>query len=153
MELQAAKELALDLMEEHGLIPNWEFRFNNRATAWGQTQYFYVNWETGKVTPAVIFLSKKLTPHASEADVRDTILHEIAHALVGPSHNHDAVWSRKAREIGSNGIRATKNMPAPVRAELRAKPRNYKGICPYGHTTLRYRRTDKLACGRCCRER
>ena len=33
--------------------------------------------------------------------VRDTILHEIAHALVGPGHGHDAVWKRKCREVGA----------------------------------------------------
>jgi predicted SprT family Zn-dependent metalloprotease len=33
--------------------------------------------------------------------IRDTLLHEIAHALVGPGHGHDTVWKRKCREIGA----------------------------------------------------
>lgn len=33
--------------------------------------------------------------------IRDTILHEIAHALVGPNHCHDLVWKAKCLEIGA----------------------------------------------------
>ena len=42
---------------------------------------------------------------ASRAEIEDTVLHEIAHAIVGPKHNHDAVWKAKAREIGCQGER------------------------------------------------
>lgn len=35
-----------------------------------------------------------------EADIKKTILHEIAHALVGPGYGHGEVWINKAREIG-----------------------------------------------------
>lgn len=33
----------------------------------------------------------------------DTVAHEVAHALVGPAHGHDAVWRRKAVELGGSG--------------------------------------------------
>ena len=42
---------------------------------------------------------------ATRAEIEDTVLHEIAHAIVGPQHNHDAVWKAKAREIGCVGER------------------------------------------------
>ena len=42
---------------------------------------------------------------ATRAEIEDTVLHEIAHAIVGPRHNHDAVWKAKAREIGCAGER------------------------------------------------
>jgi predicted SprT family Zn-dependent metalloprotease len=38
-------------------------------------------------------------------EIRDTILHEIAHALVGPGHGHDEVWQRKCVEIGARPVR------------------------------------------------
>src|SRR5919106_6031146 len=34
-----------------------------------------------------------------EPEVKNTILHEIAHALT-PGHQHDDVWRNKAREVG-----------------------------------------------------
>lgn len=37
----------------------------------------------------------------SEAEFMDTNLHEIAHAIVGPGHNHGAVWQAKAIELGA----------------------------------------------------
>jgi len=39
-----------------------------------------------------------------ESSVRNTILHEIAHALT-PNHNHNKFWKRKAIEIGCDGKR------------------------------------------------
>lgn len=42
----------------------------------------------------------------TEYNIKDTILHEIAHALVGVNHNHDLVWIRKAIEIGCSGERS-----------------------------------------------
>ena len=42
---------------------------------------------------------------ADDAEIEDTLLHEIAHALVGRRHHHDAVWRAKAREIGCTGQR------------------------------------------------
>jgi SWI/SNF-related matrix-associated actin-dependent regulator 1 of chromatin subfamily A len=38
-----------------------------------------------------------------EQQFKDTILHEIAHAIVGPHHGHDEVWRGKAVEIGCTG--------------------------------------------------
>lgn len=38
--------------------------------------------------------------NASDETVRNLILHEIAHALVGPGHGHREHWQNKARELG-----------------------------------------------------
>lgn len=35
-----------------------------------------------------------------DVEIDDTILHEVAHALVGPNHGHNDVWRNKAKEIG-----------------------------------------------------
>lgn len=42
----------------------------------------------------------------SGAQVEETILHELAHALT-KGHNHDAVWRAKAIELGDTHARAT----------------------------------------------
>jgi len=41
----------------------------------------------------------------SDELVRDTLLHEIAHALVGTAHGHDEVWKAKCLEIGAINLR------------------------------------------------
>jgi hypothetical protein len=33
-------------------------------------------------------------------DIKNTILHEIAHAIVGENHGHRQVWQEKAIELG-----------------------------------------------------
>ncbi len=68
-----------------------------------------------------ISLSWQYSLNASAAERLDTILHEIAHALVGPSHNHDRVWKAKAREIGCNGERCH---------NVKFSPPRYITFCP-----------------------
>jgi len=40
-----------------------------------------------------------------QEEILDTILHEIAHALVGPKHGHGQAWKRKCQEIGARPVR------------------------------------------------
>jgi len=39
--------------------------------------------------------------HRSEAQLDDTIRHEVAHVIVGPGHGHDWVWQDCARACGA----------------------------------------------------
>ena len=45
-------------------------------------------------------LSVSFVLRATWSDIRDTLLHEIAHAIVGLGHRHDAVWQTAAWRIG-----------------------------------------------------
>lgn len=69
---------------------------------WTNAYTSYGNCDSVKRT---IYLSRILTKIVDELHVLDTILHEIAHALVGCAHGHDEVWQTKAKEIGCNGNR------------------------------------------------
>lgn len=77
---------------------------------------------------------------------RDTILHEIAHALT-PGHNHDAVWQTKAVEIGCDGKRC-------YGFDVRAPGANlYVAACPNCQRIVsreRHRKPRPRACGVCC---
>jgi predicted SprT family Zn-dependent metalloprotease len=88
------RELAARLMAEHNLTA-WEFGFNRNVRRAGVCRY------PGRRTAGRIELSRHFVERNSVEEVRDTILHEIAHALVGPQHGHDAVWKAKCKEIGA----------------------------------------------------
>jgi predicted SprT family Zn-dependent metalloprotease len=120
------------LLEVHGL-DDWEVSYDNAKRRAGICKF-------GEQT---LGLSAPLTAVHSEADVRDTILHEIAHALVGPRHGHDAHWRRAAIAIGCSGERC-----AP--ADAPSAPAAWLGTCPSGHTLDRHRRPERvLTCGLC----
>ncbi len=132
MELAAAQALAEDLLVHHGLR-SWTFRFDRAKTRAGACR--------GR--DRVISLSMHVTRLHDEAEVRDTILHEIAHALAGPSHGHDDVWKEIALSIGGSGLRCVS--PDAPRVEG-----PWQGRCPGGHTVTRHRApTRVLLCRRC----
>lgn len=92
--LTKAKELATQLMARHGLT-NWQFAFNANKRRAGVCRY------PSRTRPGRIELSKHYVLRNPEHEVLDTILHEIAHALVGPGHGHDEVWKAKCAEVGA----------------------------------------------------
>jgi len=113
MNLIEAQNLAVRLMSKHNLT-HWSFGFNQRKRAVGICRHGCYKIE----------LSIPFTKALEVDQVTDTILHEIAHALVGVRHGHDHVWQRKALEIGCNGER-TANLN--VSNEINYK---YKATCP-----------------------
>ena len=90
MNLYAARNRAIQLMKQHGLH-NWTFRFDHARRRFGSC----------RCRSKVITLSRPLTFLNEESQVRDTILHEIAHALA-PDDGHGAIWKAKCREIGAD---------------------------------------------------
>ncbi len=131
MELMAAHRLATDLMAQHGL-GDWTFRFDNARARFGACRY-----QTRQIT-----VSRHLARLCSEAEVRNTVLHEVAHALVGRVHGHDDVWRRTALAIGSDGRRTD---DGPLGAEGR-----WTGRCPAGHVVHRHRRPSRvMSCSTC----
>jgi predicted SprT family Zn-dependent metalloprotease len=120
-------ELARGLMHKHGL-KKWHFKFDHSTRRAGCCNYH----------DRRISISFALACRASDEDIRDTLLHEIAHALVGKKHNHDAVWKAKARQIGCTGERTHKLQFSPPRYSVRcenncwtqvAEQRNARLIC------------------------
>jgi len=92
MELTTAKNLAIKLMTKHGLIAKyWRFEFDNAKRRFGYCAHYC----------KMIGLSKNLVLLNGEAEVKDVILHEIAHALCDVNHGHDWVWKQKAIEVGA----------------------------------------------------
>ncbi|MGE3741917.1 MAG: SprT-like domain-containing protein [Geminicoccaceae bacterium] len=92
--LHAIAMRARALLSRHRL-DGWSFTFDHAKRRGGACHY-------GRKE---ISLSLGFAAAAADAEVEDTILHEIAHALVGRRHNHDAVWQAKARAIGCTAQR------------------------------------------------
>ena len=93
-ELASIATRAKELMADHDLN-HWSFQFDSGTKRAGGCHY----------GNQVISLSLQYAQHATEYEITDTLLHEIAHALVGKAHSHDAVWQAKATEIGCSGRR------------------------------------------------
>ena len=88
--LVEAAELARELMDEHGL-QDWSFEFSSARRRLGECR------EREKLIRVAIH-------HAVAGDprgIRDTILHEIAHALAGAKSGHGPAWKAIARRIGA----------------------------------------------------
>ena len=123
-------ETALGLMHSHGL-KKWRFKFDHSTRRAGCCNY----------RDKLISISFDLALHATDEDIRDTILHEIAHALVGKKHNHDAAWKAKAKELGCSGERTHRLRFAPPRWNVACE-----NSC-WTHTAER--RNRRLICRTC----
>ena len=71
-------------------LSDWSINFDNAKRRAGACIY-----SKRELTFSVHFLR-----NSSEREIYDTLLHEIAHALVGPKNGHNNVWKKKALDIG-----------------------------------------------------
>ena len=95
-----ASKLLRDKLNEHGLS-DWGVRLNQNA----DSRFLGLCSHKDKI----IILSAHHIDIHPDADIRNTILHEVAHALT-PGHAHDDVWSDKAREIGCDNTLPCSNL-------------------------------------------
>jgi len=130
-EIDAIAQRARELLEYHQLSL-WSFHFDNSRKRAGCCQY----------GTQVISLSYEFAKYAPEEEILDTILHEIAHALVGKAHHHhDDVWRTKALAIGCSGRRCHDLLFTPLR---------YIVQCERGcWVTTTERRRRHVLCRRC----
>jgi len=96
MTLQDAETLMARRMAEHGLLAaGWRFEWDRAKRRFGRCSY----------RSKTLSLSRHLVQLNDATRVDRTVLHEIAHALVGPGHGHNRVWRRQARALGIPGDR------------------------------------------------
>lgn len=99
------RKIALSLMREHGLV-DWSFRLDNARQRCGACHFYSQE----------ITLSKHFVVNNDTAEIRATLLHEIAHALCGPGIGHGQKWRETALRIGASGATTnnTASMPEPA---------------------------------------
>jgi predicted SprT family Zn-dependent metalloprotease len=158
MELAVAQRITLNLMKQHGLTDQgWKFKFDGATSRLGLCTY----------ATKTISMSRYMVGAASEEQVTQTALHEIAHAMLGTwkvtpnaannfrgvKHGHGATWKALAASIGYTGKRTAENPFHTARqqqqfagsnAPLRSNPQPYSGfttnvILPVG-TSIRMSR-------------
>lgn len=129
MNIVEAAQLARNLMDQHGLT-DWEFEFDRAKRRFGRASH----------SKKVISLSAPIVARNSEENVLETIRHEIAHALIDPSHGHDATWYNMALSVGSNG-KVTYDAK-----EVDAPEGKWIGVCELGHRTRPRHRRGNFVC-------
>ena len=149
MDIRKAEIMAMTLIEKHlsDAKFDWQFEFNNAKKTFGQCVY---GKKYGRPFHR-IKLSKPLVALNDEEQVRDTILHEIAHALDVEQRgysSHDYKWVSIARSIGCNGNRCY-NVN-----DVEQPKSKYSLICnSCKREAPAYRKPKrKKACGVCCRK-
>ena len=124
-------------LPQHQFHDSWSFKFDSSKRRFGVCKY----------RTRTISMSKVLCKMNDEPAVKDTILHEIAHALVGTGHHHDSSWRKLALEIGCNGKTCCED-------SVVVPPSTFIGTCPNGHTFERFRRTrGQSSCNKCAGNR
>jgi predicted SprT family Zn-dependent metalloprotease len=132
MELADVRRLGLALIAEHGL-DGWRLEFDRARRRAGICRY----------DRRVIGLSGPLMRLYDEPEVRETILHEIAHALAGARAGHGPRWKAIARRIGSTGARC-------VDVEAPRVPGAWVGTCASGHSVDLHRSPRRVrSCTQC----
>ena len=132
MKLSTAELKAKELIKQYKLS-DYKFMFDDAVSRFGYCSQ----------TKKIISLSKTLTELNNEQAVIDTILHEIAHALT-PHQNHNEVWQRVAKAIGSSGERCYDD-------KLTETPlAKWTAHCPNcSMDVLRAKRNRRLHCSKC----
>ena len=135
------KQTANRLMREHGLTEDgWRFEISNTKQSLGRCRHGM----------KVIEYSKWYLDEP-EDQVVDTILHEIAHALVGPNHGHDEVWKWKCIEVGARPERVVEDVQSKLRYNFVIKCVNPECRRPYKGYRHRLKReaVSRMYCKGC----
>lgn len=118
------------------LDPNeWTFGFDNAKKRAGLCNY----------TAKRISVSRYLASRYDDDEIHQILLHEVAHAMVGPRAGHGPKWASAAASLGFVGRRTHDGEVADELAP-------WVGTCPSGHEHYRYREPVRpLSCGLCRR--
>lgn len=124
-------------MKQWGLLPTWSFAFDRSLSRFGCCRY----------SRRLITLSRHLCSLNTMADIIDTILHEIAHALADKKAGHGPRWKMMALKVGCRPIRCYHDGVVTPTGK-------YVAECPNCHHKIfaHRRRRRNYACHLCCKK-
>lgn len=134
-DLDEVERVAVALINQH-LPGEWTFGFDTAKKRAGACHF----------TKRRITLSRYLAAMHPLDTMRQTLLHEIAHAIAGHAAGHGPAWRDVARRLGYTGG-TTHSL------EVATEFAKWLGVCPNGHEIPRFRRPPPKprSCGRCSR--
>ena len=136
MNLKMIQKEATSLMS-HYYLDTWSFRFDKTKSC-----VAYCDFDT-----KTIGLSVPYNEIRSYANVRTTILHEIAHALAGREHDHSDFWKNICISIGGTGeVYSNDVSPLPL---TRPGLNSWSGVCLVCSRLYGARRPLKEHCFSC----
>ena len=121
---------------------DYVLKFNNNISRAGVCKY-HTHSLTGIIEISRVYIN---SPKVTEAMVKNTVLHELAHAIAGHAAGHGPVWKSVAKSIGCDGERCVENFRSIE---------SYKYILKCKHGCLdprtrlaRYMKKSKFKCRR-----
>ncbi|MFG6402777.1 SprT-like domain-containing protein [Microbacterium sp. P04] len=115
------------------LDSSWSFGFDNAKRRAGLCDFRRKR----------ISVSRYLSARYDDDVNHQTLLHEVAHALAGPSAGHGPQWKSVARRLGYVGGTTHHGETAEELAP-------WVGMCPAGHIAYRHRRAPRAtSCSKC----
>jgi predicted SprT family Zn-dependent metalloprotease len=135
MNVEKAMLIAEMKMLEHNLC-YWSFELGHAKNQAGSCNY----------RKRIIRMSRPIIELNDEHQFMLTLLHEIAHALVGSGNGHNYIWKKKCIEIGGDGKRCFDTKQKQIPKE------KWKLVCnTCDNEWKRHRRSRKtFACTDCC---
>tara|TARA_R110002096_G_scaffold160724_1_gene327012 strand:- start:375 stop:905 length:531 start_codon:yes stop_codon:yes gene_type:complete len=91
VNIQQTYDLVVDLLKKHDLRnQGWTFAVSRGKYVLGSCVY----------KTKTIKISRYLIQLGTDQEVRDTVMHEVGHALAGGKAGHGWQWRQKCREVG-----------------------------------------------------
>jgi hypothetical protein len=116
-----ALRITREVLVDHGLH-GWGVALDSARKRAGQCNH----------TTRTISMSTVLLAQRSWEDSYNTIIHEVAHAIVGHGHGHDGVWQRQHQAMGGDGKRCFDH-------QLDHSDAPWVGECAHGRQFGRYK--------------
>lgn len=103
MKHESAESLCKELMKANGVGKLWKFSWINKKRVYG-----WCDWRLKTIS-----LSKRFVEINNEMEIRDCILHEIAHAKCH-KHGHNKYWKAWCLKLGARPERLNRSANRPI---------------------------------------
>ena len=153
MNMKEIRELAETLISQHLDSNLWEFEWISSSHSCGRCKYNLTPDRRILLAGGKIQVNTDYAIYGELEEIKNTILHEIAHAIAGPHANHGYHWKSACYRIGAKPERLHHHSHASeMMAFVNAK---YRAVCPtckHIHYIARMPKRIKLCATSSCKE-